>query len=138
MPIDAWLRARTELDDLITALAANPAYIVQEIVSLDQDEFVERTPETEGGRVLVRGSIISSVERLDDEFMKSLQNIDAHGTEYVDRLKHSMDLYKTICRAQMYFESNGQDEATVRAVMRRVDQIYSKVCGALQERNDPN
>lgn len=127
MPVDAWLGARHNLDDLVSELAAHPDYIVQEVVSGEHDELVERTPETEGGIVYIRGSIISSVERLDDEFTKSLQNVDPHGTEYVDRLKHSMDLYKTICRAELYFESKRQPEANVRVVMRRVEHIYSKV-----------
>ncbi|KAG8991146.1 Translation initiation factor 3 subunit c [Tulasnella sp. JGI-2019a] len=132
MPTDAWLGARLDLDNLISVLAANPDYIVQEVVTIETDELVERTPETEGGTVLVRGSIISSVERLDDEFTKSLQNVDPHGTEYVDRLKHSMDLYKTICRAQLYFETKNQSEATVRVVMRRVEHIYSKPDAVVQ------
>ena len=128
MPVDMWLATQRDVDELITVLAANPDYIVQEVVAGEHDEMQERTPETENGPVLIRGSIISSVDRLDEEFTKSLQNIDPHGTEYVDRLKDSMALYKTICCAQLYLVSKDQQDAVVRAVMRRVDQIYSKVC----------
>lgn len=127
MPVDMWLATQKNVDELITILAANPDYVVQEVVMGEYDEMQERTPEKEGGVVLIRGSIISSIDRLDDEFTKSLQNIDPHGTEYVDRLKDSMALYRTLCCAQLYLVSKKQEEAVVRAVMRRVDQIYSKV-----------
>ncbi len=33
----------------------------------------------------VQGSILTTVERLDEEYIKMLQACDAHSTEYVDR-----------------------------------------------------
>jgi hypothetical protein len=34
---------------------------------------------------VVGGSVLAFVERLDEEYIKSLQAIDPHSTEYVDR-----------------------------------------------------
>jgi translation initiation factor 3 subunit C len=129
MPIDLWTAAAREVDQLIATLSANPKYIVQEVVNIDYDEMVERSPEDEkeGGIVRIRGSVISSVDRLDDEFTKSLLNIDPHGTEYIDRLKDSMSLYQIILRAQTYFEFLGDSSAVARVILRRVEHIYSKV-----------
>lgn len=131
VPIDLWLSAQREVDQLIAIIAANPAYSIQEITE-DYDELAERSPETEkDGIVRIRGSIISFVDRMDDEFTKSLQNIDPHGTEYVDRLKDEKGLYCTISRSQALYEKLGQDEPLGRVVMRRLEHIYSKVCIAL-------
>lgn len=128
VPIDLWLAAQREVDQLIAVIAQNPAYSIQEVTE-DYDELAERSPETEkDGVVRIRGSIISFVDRLDDEFTKSLQNIDPHGTEYVDRLKDEKGLYCTICRSQALYEKLGQEDPLGRVVMRRLEHIYSKVC----------
>jgi translation initiation factor 3 subunit C len=127
MPIDLWLAAQREVDQLVSIIAANPAYSIQEITD-DYDELVERAPTTEkDGIVRIRGSIISFIDRLDDEFTKSLQNIDPHGTEYVDRLKDEKVLYCTICQAQAFYENTKQADPLSRVVMRRLEHIYSKV-----------
>ncbi|KIJ18790.1 hypothetical protein PAXINDRAFT_71260 [Paxillus involutus ATCC 200175] len=126
MPIDFWLAAEREVDQLISIVARDSAYSVQENTE-DYDELLERSPATEpDGVVRIRGSIISFVDRLDDEFTKSLQNIDPHGTEYIDRLKDEKVLYRTICRAQAFYESSQQREPLARVIMRRLEHIYSK------------
>ncbi|TBU48110.1 eukaryotic translation initiation factor 3 subunit 8 [Dichomitus squalens] len=126
MPVDLWVAAQREVDQLISIVANEPAYSIQEITD-DYDELAERSPETEkDGIVRIRGSVISFVDRLDDEFTKSLQNIDPHGTEYVDRLKDEKGLYSTICRAQTLYEKKKQEDPLGRVVMRRLEHIYSK------------
>jgi len=127
MPTELWLSAQREVDQLISIVASDPSYIIQEITE-DYDDKLERHPSQEkDGVVRIRGSIISFVDRLDDEFTKSLQNIDPHGTEYVERLKDEKVLYCTICRAQAFYEKTKQDEPLSRVVMRRLEHIYSKV-----------
>ena len=126
MPIDLWLAAQREVDQLVAIVATDSNYSIQEI-SDDYDELVERSPTTEKGVVRIRGSIISFIDRLDDEFTRSLQNIDPHGTEYVDRLKDEKILYYTICRAQAFYEKTLQGDPLGRVVMRRLEHIYSKV-----------
>ena len=130
MPIDLWVAAQKEVDQLIAIVATDDNYTVEEITS-DYDELVERTPDDEkDGIVRIRGSIISFVDRLDDEFTKSLQNIDPHGTEYVERLKDEKFLYTTITLAQTYYEkATTQGDSLTRVIMRRLEHIYSKVCG---------
>jgi translation initiation factor 3 subunit C len=128
MPTELWLAAQREVDQLLAIVTLEKGYAIQEVVP-DYDELVNRSPEDEkDGVVRVRGSIISFVDRLDDEFTKSLQNIDPHGTEYVDRLKDEKVLYCTICRAQAFYEKTNQDDPLSRVIMRRLEHIYSKVC----------
>ncbi|KAJ3841694.1 eukaryotic translation initiation factor 3 subunit 8 N-terminus-domain-containing protein [Lentinula raphanica] len=132
MPTELWISAQNEVDQLVAVVASNPAYIVQELTE-DYDELVERSPATEkDGIVRIRGSIISFIDRLDDEFTKSLQNIDPHGTEYVDRLKDEKTLYSTVCRAQAFYEQTKQDDPLSRVVMRRLEHIYSKPDAVVQ------
>lgn len=127
MPIELWLSAQREVDQLVSIVASDSNYSIQELTD-DYDELLERSPSSEGGIVRIRGSIISFIDRLDDEFTRSLQNIDPHGTEYVDRLKDEKALYCTICRAQAFYEQTKQDDPLGRVVMRRLEHIYSKVC----------
>ena len=127
MPTDLWLSAQREVDQLIAIVAADSQYAIQEVTE-DYDELAERSPKDEkDGVVRIRGSIISFIDRLDDEFTRSLQNIDPHGTEYVERLKDEKVLYSTICRAQAFYEKYKQDEPLGRVIMRRLEHIYSKV-----------
>ncbi|KDR75447.1 hypothetical protein GALMADRAFT_249506 [Galerina marginata CBS 339.88] len=131
MPAELWLSAQREVDQLVSIVAADPNYSVQEMTD-DYDELVERSPATEKGIVRIRGSIISFIDRLDDEFTRSLQNIDPHGTEYVDRLKDEKVLYCTICRAQAFYEKTSQGEPLGRVIMRRLEHIYSKPDAVVQ------
>jgi translation initiation factor 3 subunit C len=127
MPIEMWLSAQREIDSLIGILIDNVEYSVQEITG-DYDDLIERTPEGEKDSVVrIRGSIISFVDRLDDEFTRSLQNLDPHGTEYMDRLKDEKGLYCTICRAEALYEKKKLSEPLSRVVTRRLEHIYSKV-----------
>lgn len=125
MGIELWLAAQREVDQLVSIVASDTSYVIQEVTE-DYDELAERTP-GEDGVVRIRGSIISFVDRLDDEFTKSLQNLDPHGTEYVDRLKDEKLLYCTIARAQAFYEVAKQEEPLGRVIMRRLEHIYSKV-----------
>jgi translation initiation factor 3 subunit C len=109
-------------------LGENKDYLVAEETE-EYDDMIERAPNTgdEGARVKVRGSLISTVESLDNEFTKTLQNTDQHGSEYVERLREEKPLYETIVKAQILFEREGWAEPTARAIMRRLEHVYSKV-----------
>jgi translation initiation factor 3 subunit C len=128
MPIDIWSAAQKEFDHFVMILVKEPEYSVQEVVGEEYDESVERAPESEpGGVVRIRGSVISFIDRLDDEFTRSLQNIDPHGTEYIERLRDEKSLYQSICHAQCFFEKSNQEDPLARVISRRLEHIYSKV-----------
>ncbi|KAI9621584.1 hypothetical protein H4Q26_015590 [Puccinia striiformis f. sp. tritici PST-130] len=125
---EAWKSARVRLDELLTLLSTETQYIVQE-ETVDYDDQEERAPDADPAQKLqVRGSIISLVDRLDDEFTKSLQNIDPHTSEYIERLKDEKELYCTIVRAQSYFERVELTTAIAKAVTRRLEHVYSRCC----------
>lgn len=140
MPLDSWASARERLNELLDLLRKNrDEYVVQEDVSQDYDEMEERAPKMDSTNqedhvVQIRGSVVSLVERLDDEFFRSLQHIDPHASEYVDRLKDEKLIYETIVRSVAYFEvakdqgGRGADRETAlsRVLARRLDHVYAK------------
>ncbi len=81
----------------------------------------------------VPGSIVSFVERLDDELTRSLQHIDPHTAEYIERLSDEGLLYTNIVRAQLYAEHlamipdlSSPQETINRVIMRRLEHLYFK------------
>ncbi|KAK8849451.1 eukaryotic translation initiation factor 3 subunit C [Kwoniella newhampshirensis] len=130
IPHDSWVSCLHELDQLISLLISNPDYVVQETVG-EYDDTVEREPVTKNGkteRVAVAGSLISLLESLDNEFVKTLQHTDAHekGTDYIERLKEEAPLYVLLTKAQTLFEREGSTDSSTRAIMRRLEHVYAK------------
>ena len=95
----------------------------------------EKPPQpTPGEKLRIPGSIVSIVERLDDELTRSLQHIDPHTAEYIERLSDEQSLYNKVVRAMLYVEELRKDsklempqENVNRIIMRRVEHIYFKV-----------
>ncbi len=80
-----------------------------------------------GEDVVIRGNIASYVDRLDDEFFKSLQTMDSNGPEYIERLRDETSLYSMIVRAQKYAEAkHASREMLDLMLMRRVEHLYYK------------
>ncbi|KFH70132.1 hypothetical protein MVEG_04934 [Podila verticillata NRRL 6337] len=125
MSISLWKNAEKFLNVLLTTLEANPLYIVKENVP-EVDEADKDRSSQNGEPVLIQGSIVAFVDRLDDEFTKSLQNIDPHTTDYVDRLKDEVGLYAVIVRSHAYFARLELTDAICRTTMRRLEHLYFK------------
>ncbi|CAG8458925.1 395_t:CDS:10 [Ambispora leptoticha] len=124
MGAEMWKNTQKEINQLLAILENNKQFIIHEDV---EDEQEEKEPTIESDQIYgIRGSIVSFIDRLDDEFTKSLQNIDPHTTDYVDRLKDETELYATIVRGQIYFEKNELNDSTSRVIMRRLEHLYYK------------
>lgn len=67
------------MTELMDTLHKHPEVIISENVT-DETENYETVP------YHVRGCVLTSVERLDDEFIKLLKECDPHSNEYVERL----------------------------------------------------
>ncbi|KAF9409052.1 Translation initiation factor 3 subunit c [Podila epigama] len=125
MSIPLWKNAEKFVNTLLTILENNSGYIVREEVPEIDDADKERTPQN-GEPVLIQGSIVAFIDRLDDEFTKSLQNIDPHTTDYVDRLKDEVGLYAVIVRSHAYFTKQELTDSICRTTMRRLEHLYFK------------
>lgn len=90
-------------------------------------EVHEDTECLDGPEMRVQGSVVSFLERLDDELTKSLQIIDPHTTEYVTRLRDEMVFIRVAYRCHAFAARMGEVEELCRAKMRLVDHMYYKV-----------
>lgn len=139
MPLEQWKSAEKELVSLLEILDTNRDYVVVENAEEWEDD--EKPPTLQDGQkyIKVPGSVVSYVERLDDELMRSLQNIDPHTPEYIERLGDEASLYNVIFRGQLYYEylrthedlETPQDSVN-RIVMRRLEHVYFKPAQVVQ------
>ena len=126
-------RADHEYTRLLNTLEENRNIIVLENAEEWEDD--EKPPQpTAGEKLRVPGSIVSIAERLDDELTRSLQHVDPHTAEYIERLSDEQALYTNIIRGLLYTEDLKKDTALEvpqeninRLVMRRLEHIYFKV-----------
>ena len=141
MSQEQWKSAENEFGLLLKALEENQNLVVLENAEEWEDDDKAPTA-APGERLRIPGSIVSIVERLDDELTRSLQHIDPHTAEYIERLIDEQALYNSIVRALIYIEGLKRDskleitqESINRLVMRRVEHIYFKVRAIPDQRN---
>ncbi|PGH02217.1 eukaryotic translation initiation factor 3 subunit C [Blastomyces parvus] len=142
MSTEQWKQAVQELETLTSTLEEHPEFIVTEGAEEWEDD--EKQPQLAPGETLkVPGSVVSFVERLDDELTRSLQHIDPHTAEYIERLSDEQLLYNSIVRALLYVEvlnkvekTEARQESVNRVLMRRLEHVYfkpSQVVNILEE-----
>ncbi|KAK1749367.1 eukaryotic translation initiation factor 3 subunit 8 N-terminus-domain-containing protein [Echria macrotheca] len=133
MPLEHWKAAEKELGSLLEILETEKDHIVIEGAEEWDDD--EKPPTLAQGEKYIKipGSVVSYVERLDDELTRSLQSIDPHTSEYIDRLTDEAPLYNVIFRGLLYYETLRKDaslevpqESLNRIVQRRLDHVYYK------------
>ena len=125
--------AEHEYEILLQTLEDNRDMVVVEGAEEWEDDDKPPQP-VEGEKLKISGSVVSIVERLDDELTRSLQHIDPHTAEYIERLIDEQALYNNIVRTLLYVENLKkhasleipQDSAN-RVIMRRLEHIYFKV-----------
>lgn len=119
MPIDMWKKAyeyAIRLMSLVESLKDTNVEESEDIYTADdqKDKKVIR----------VLGTFVGFAERLDDEFIKSLQYIDPHTQDYVNRLKdesYIMDLCEVI---YSYYTKKKRVVLTTRVASRLFDHLY--------------
>ncbi|KAI2609199.1 eukaryotic translation initiation factor 3 subunit C [Hypoxylon sp. NC1633] len=133
MPLEHWKAAEQEITTLFEVLESNKDYVVIENAEEWDDD--EKPPTLQPGEKYIKipGSIVSYVERLDDELTRSLQSIDPHTSEYIERLTDEGSLYNVIFRGLLYYEALTKDpslqtpqDSINRIVMRRLEHVYFK------------
>lgn len=132
MSPEQWKLAESEFSSLLSVLEENRDHVVSEGAEEWEDD--EKLPVIAKGEVLrIPGSIVSFVERLDDELTRSLQHIDPHTAEYIERLSDEQALYTAIIRAQLYTEepvksdkAESKQDSVNRIVIRRLEHVYFK------------
>ncbi|KNG49610.1 eukaryotic translation initiation factor 3 subunit c [Stemphylium lycopersici] len=129
---DQWKLADQEFGKLLQILENTKEIVV--IENAEEWEDDEKLPTiTEGEIFRIPGSIVSFVERLDDELTRSLQHIDPHTSEYIERLTDEALLYAQLVRTLVYVEGMKKNpslelpqEPLNRIIMRRLEHVYFK------------
>ncbi|XP_063219969.1 eukaryotic translation initiation factor 3 subunit C [Bacillus rossius redtenbacheri] len=119
MKPELWAKLLTSIEDTLQLLLNTPNLTVSELVQEDGEVF-DNPP------YRVRGCILTTVERLDEEFVKLLKECDPHSNEYVDRLKDETRVSAIIDKVQEYLERQGITSELCRIYMRKIEHLYYK------------
>lgn len=98
------------------------------------EETVKKMEVDAEGQIIVRGDIVSTFERFDDELYRAMQHTDAYTPEYVSRLKDEVLLLDFASAIQSYFEvaaereegKESADEARLNALRSRAARIAGR------------
>lgn len=91
------------------------------------DEPVKKMEVDADGQVIVRGDIVSTFERFDDELYRAWQHTDAYTPEYVTRLKDEVLLLDLASSIQTYFEAAAErEESKERPFESRLNALRSR------------
>lgn len=107
------------MHEMLDILLANPQLVVAESVT-EENESLEEPP------FKIRGCILTSVERLDDEFTKLLKECDPHSNEYVERLKDESRVSVIIDKTMLYLERTNVPSELCRIYLRKIEHVYYK------------
>uniref|UniRef100_A0A6B2KXJ5 PCI domain-containing protein n=1 Tax=Arcella intermedia TaxID=1963864 RepID=A0A6B2KXJ5_9EUKA len=120
--INTWKKIYNELVIILDALFENPHLKLVENV---EESAAENT---------VCGHLLFSVERLHDEYIRSLQNIDPQTPDYLQRLAHENDMLILLQYTSKYYETlratTPNDPRTINSIAelsaRQLDYLYYK------------
>jgi translation initiation factor 3 subunit C len=132
MPLPTWKNTYDYLNRLLQILETNQTIILQEVDEVEPapaeapTEEDQEQQEQEQEEKLVSGNLMSFIERLDDEFLKSLQMMDPHTSDYVIRLQSEIPFIELAGRAQNYYERTNQMKRAARIAARIIEHVYYK------------
>lgn len=116
-----WNKVLAACTQMLDVLFANPDLSVGEKIQEDSENF-EKSP------YRVTGCPLTLIERVDDEFTKLLQSVDAHSPDYITRLKDEVKVVAIIDRLAQYLEGEqrGTSLELCRVYLLKIDHLYYK------------
>lgn len=118
-----WTAAHDDIIELLDLLVASPQLTIDPETT-DETEVLEVSEEEP--QLLVGGDVTTFIERMDDEYTKSLQVIDPHTPAYVDRLRDECVLYNLILLAEKATEPRNLKTDLCRLRLLRLEHVYYK------------
>lgn len=114
-----YFRLLDRMEEMLNMLALCSDLTISETVTEETESF-ETAP------FRIRGCVLTSLERLDDEFTKLLKECDPHSNEYVERLKDEARVAKIIDKVQTYLERSNVQSELCRIYLRKIEHLYYK------------
>ncbi|KAK9794329.1 hypothetical protein WJX73_000840 [Symbiochloris irregularis] len=123
MPVPLWKRCVSVVLEVLSLLSTHTHIVIDDSFEGSDERTEEPSPEQEAP---IPGNLIAVVERLDDELFKSLQMIDPHTHQYMDRLKDE-PVFLAMAAQTQDIQANHTDQKTLaRLALRRMEHFYHK------------